>query len=130
MIRSFLLLTICAGIAYAQDTETNMQCVERLEMPVYPPLAKQARIAGTVTAVVAISSGGAAKTMARGDALLTPAVEGAIRASMFRKACAGKSVTLVFHFVVGDILDKLPQRIAFGYPNQFWITVPGTLAQP
>ncbi len=67
-----------------------MQCVERLEMPQYPPLAKQARIAGTVTAVVAIASDGAAKTTARGHALLTPAVEGAIRASKFHEACGGQ----------------------------------------
>ena len=109
-----------------------MSCVERLQMPVYPPLARQASIAGTVTTIVALMADGSAQVDAEGHRLLTQAVEKAIKASIFRKECAGKSIKLLFSFVAGGELDpeKLPYRISFGYPNQFWITAPGMLAQP
>jgi hypothetical protein len=118
MMRLFWILTICTGIACAQDTGTNMQCVERLEMPVYPPLADAARISGTVTAVVAIASDGSIRAKTEGHVHLTRAVETAIRASKFDKACVGKSVTLVFNFELS--LDLHPRQ-AFAYPNQFYI---------
>jgi len=48
--------------AFAQDTESNMSCVGRLQMPVYPPLANQARISGQVTATVVVASDGSVQT--------------------------------------------------------------------
>jgi hypothetical protein len=64
--------------------------------------------------------------------LLTPEVEKALRASAFRKGCGGKSVRLVFNFILGEELDpnRLPQTVSFGYPNQFWISVPPQIIQP
>jgi hypothetical protein len=38
---------------------TNIDCVERLEIPRYPPLATAARIEASITASVALSSNGA-----------------------------------------------------------------------
>lgn len=130
MTRLFLMLTICGGISFAQsdqDTGTNMACVERQEIPKYPPLAAAARISGRVATTVAIFPDGSIKgvstkllsgtTNAR---LLSPAVEEAVRASVYRKACGGKSVRLVFNFGFDDDPNK---AFAFGYPNQFWIFV-------
>lgn len=86
------------------------------------------RISGRVTATVFVASDGSLQTKASGHPLLAPAVEKAIRASVFLKACGGKSVTLVFNFVLSENLDT--QRVSFGYPNQFWISVGPRLVQP
>jgi len=140
-----LLLTSALGswTASAQSdpgTESNVSCVERLQMPYYPPLADQARISGTVTATVSLGTDGSIQntTMDMGAAsttakrLFPPEVHKALRASGFHKGCGGKSVTLVFHFVLGEQSDPhgLPQAVSFGYPNQFWISVPPMIAQP
>jgi outer membrane biosynthesis protein TonB len=109
-------------------------------MPVYPKLADMARISGSLTATVVLGPDGSiektlidigtASTTAR--QLFPPEVEKALRASAFRKACGGKSVTLVFSFVLGEELDPqgLPQRVSFGYPNRFSISVPPKIVQP
>jgi hypothetical protein len=134
-VRFLLTLALCSWPALAQsnqEADSNMSCVERLQMPRYPPLADQARISGTVTATVLVASDGSPQTKAAGHPLLAPAVEKAIRASVFLKACGGKSVTLVFSFVLGENFDpdKLPQRVSFGYPNRFWISVPPRVVTP
>jgi Gram-negative bacterial TonB protein C-terminal len=129
---------MCAWNASAQPNqavESNMSCVERLELPLYPPLANAARIRGTVTAIVTVSPDGTVqKTIAEVGAhrLLVPAVEKSVRASKFSKTCGGKSVRLVFNFVLAEELDpdKLPQRVSFSYPNQFSISVPPRMLQP
>jgi hypothetical protein len=125
-MRLSIILVTFVGVVFAQDTESNMACVERLQMPVYPKLAEAASIRGSITATVVISPTGSIQSTLSGHKLLSPAVEKALRASIFRKSCGGKSVTLLFNFVVGDGFDpeKLPQRISFGYPNEFWISVP------
>jgi hypothetical protein len=53
---------------------------------------------------------------------LADAGKTAIAASTFRKSCSGKSVTVVFNFVI-DEAQKGNSRFSFGYPNQFWISV-------
>jgi hypothetical protein len=128
-VRFLLTFALCSWPAFAQtnqDADSNMACVDRLEMPVYPPLANAARITGSVTATVVVASDGSLQTQAVGHKLLAPAVEKAIRASTFLVTCGGKSVRLVFNFVLAENLapDKLSQRVSFGYPNQFWISVP------
>jgi outer membrane biosynthesis protein TonB len=97
--------TASLGTAFAQDIQTNMSCVERLQMPVYPLLADQARLSGIVTATVLVASDGSIQTKVVGHSILGPAVEKAIRASAFRKTCDRKSVRLVFNFVLGENLD-------------------------
>ncbi len=134
-VRFLLTFALCCWPALAQSNQaedSNMSCVERLQMPVYPRLAEQARISGSVTATVVVAPDGSLQTKAAGHPILAPAVEKAIRASAFRTYCAGKSVRLVFDFVLGEELDpdKLPQRVSFSYPNQFWISVPPRIVQP
>jgi hypothetical protein len=130
-VRLLLILALCSWPAVAQtnqEAESNMSCVERLQMPVYPPLAAQARIGGSITATVVVASDGSTQTKFSSGAhrLLTPAVERALRASAFHKSCAGKPVKLVFNFELGEELDPdhLRQRVSFGYPNLFWISTP------
>jgi outer membrane biosynthesis protein TonB len=124
----------------AADTESNTQCIERLRMPVYPKLADAARISGSLTATVVLGPDGSIQNTvldmglasATAKRMFPRAVEEALRASAFRKACGGRSVTLVFNFVLGEELDPnhLPQAVSFGYPNRFWISVPPNIVQP
>jgi hypothetical protein len=110
------------GIGNAQDLEFNMSCVERLEMPVYPPLAHAAKVQGSLTTTAILGSNGVVATKIVGHPLLAEAGKAAIAASTFRKGCAGKPVTIVFNFVI-DEDQKTGSRFSFGYPNQFWISV-------
>jgi hypothetical protein len=130
-MRFLLTLALCSWTAVGQanqDGGSNMSCVERLQMPLYPPLARAARISGSVTVTISIAADGSRKTTMSPSAhlLLTAAIEKALQASAFRTSCAGKSVTLVFNFVFGNELDpdRLPQRVSFAYPNQFYVSTP------
>jgi outer membrane biosynthesis protein TonB len=124
-VRFLLTLALCSWPAPAQtnqEAEPNMACVERLQLPVYPRLAATARISGSTTAKIAVASDGSFQANVSGHPLLTAAVDHALRASSFHKSCGGKSVTLVFNFVLSDYYpDGRVQDVSFGYPNQFWI---------
>jgi hypothetical protein len=138
-----LTSTVGSWTALAQSdlkAEPNTQCVERLRIPAYPKLADAARISGSLTAIVSLASDGSiqktaldmADASATAKHLFRSAVEEALRSSAFRTSCGGKSVRLVFNFVLGEESDpnKLPQTVSFGYPNQFWISVPPKTIQP
>jgi hypothetical protein len=102
-------------------------------MPIYPQVAQQAAIAGRVTATVVIAPIGSIQTTFSSEThrLLSPAVDYALQKSSLRKNCSGKSVTLVFNFVLsGYYPDGRLQGISFGYPNQFLISALRPVAQP
>jgi hypothetical protein len=130
-MRLLLTFALCSWTALAQtnqDADSNMSCVERLQMPAYPPLAAAARISGKLAVTVAISPGGAIQKASVdvelgtvNAKLLVPAVETALRASAFRSDCSGKSVRLIFNFGFDSDQGK---AVSFGYPNKFWISVP------
>ena len=142
----FLTSTVGLWSALAQSevaTESNANCVERLRMPAYPKLADQARIQGSVIANVTIAPDGSIQKTAVDimditslalwrKGIFAPAVEDALRASTFRKSCSGKSVTLVFNFVIDQKLDPngLPQSVSYEYPNRFIISIPPKIIQP
>jgi hypothetical protein len=137
-MRAYLL--ILAGLPLLAQTETNIACVERLEIPAYPLVAKQARISGVLTATVLLGhDASVVKTSSEWDSefkknepLFLRDVEKSLRASSFARVCADKAVRLVFHFVVagGSVPSPQPPTISFGYPNEFWITVQPTIMQP
>jgi hypothetical protein len=142
---TILVLTSTVGRSQALaqselNAEPNAQCIERLRMPVYPKLADQARISGTLTVIVSLAPDGSIKgtTLEMAEAspvakrLFPPAIDQALTASVFRKNCEGKPVRLVFSFVLGEELDtnSLPQTVSFGYPNRFWISVPPKHFEP
>jgi hypothetical protein len=139
-MRAYLLFL--AGLPLVAQTETNISCVERLEIPTYPPLAKQASIAGALTATVLLTNDASvgrissewtpqyAPAAKAGATIVTPVVEKSLRASTFVKSCAGKTVTLVFNFVFAESLQPREIRFSFGYPNQFWVTTPHAMVMP
>jgi|SRR5579862_4436566 len=117
---------------------TNMDCIERIEIPRYPPLATQARIESSITASVALSSDGAVHDIKitaeskykQARNLFGPPVENVIKAAKFRSGCSEKTITLVFHFDLKGQSDNPEASMSFGYPNVFWIVSEAPLFQP
>ena len=121
------------------QAESNAACIERLEIPLYPPLAAQARIEGTITLSVLLTSGGkveqvdteiASKYSQARNLFATP-VWKVIKEAKFRPNCAGKTVRLVFHFdLEGVSPGNLRASTSFGFPNTFWIVAEALHFQP
>lgn len=132
-----VMAVLIARSAYAQadnpaqpQPDYNMACLERLEIPRYPPLATQARLEGTITASVLISPEGLAKQvdtqaesrLATAKSIFGSPVWKVISEATFRSECAGKTVVVVFHFNLAGVSQSNPkQTFSFGYPNVFWI---------
>ena len=116
----------------------NVDCVERIEIPRYPPLATQAQIDDSITAFVDLSSDGAVHDIKvtaqsryrQAKNLFGPPVEKVIRAAQFRSGCAEKPVKLVFHFNLKGQSEEPKLSMSFGYPNVFWIISEAPLFQP
>jgi len=122
-----------------EQGDSNMSCVERLEIPGYPALAAQARIQGTITVSVALASDGrvgkveteAASKYSQARSLFGTPVWKAIREAKFRADCGGKTVRLIFHFDLEGIAGlQTRASVLFGYPNTFWIIAAAQLVQP
>ena len=105
----FLIAGLKAGRAQNPfEPDTNIACVERLEMPLYPPLAIQAHVEGTVTASVLLSPQGSAQLITtefdsrtrKVYGALIHVVEDAIREGAYRPNCAGRTVVLIFDFKI------------------------------
>ena len=143
VLRLSLLVVALSALAFPQGIaadETNASCIERLQMPVYPPLARQARLSGTYTvsvllgpdaSVQGISSEMESPISPSRKSIFVPALEKSIRASSFLKGCSGKTVKLVFQFVLGEGKpSNFGQDVSFGYANYFWISVPPQVLNP
>lgn len=133
-----ILLLSWLSFARAQSAEqaSNIECIQRLEMPLYPELMRQGRFHGTQVIKVLVSGDGLARLIDssfRGAPVITEkefasAAERAVRESHF-KACAGKTVTLIFHYELGDP-DTGNSPYAFSPPNHFWIRAGSVVANP
>jgi len=127
-MRAYLMLLLFSGMRAIGQPETNIACAERLEIPAYPPLAMQARIAGVLTASVRLGADGSIGNISSQfvpestkSIMFVSAVEESLRASVFAKSCAGKPVRLVFNFVIAEPGASTQLKFSFAYPNQFWI---------
>jgi hypothetical protein len=124
----------------ATESAANVSCFERIIVPDYPALARQARIAADVTASIVIGRDSASHQIttrvekAPGDIkrLFSERVEKAVRSSTFNTQCAGKTMELVFSFELGNDMpvDGSKQTISFSYPNRFTITSTAVLVNP
>jgi hypothetical protein len=130
------LFGFAASLIYGQTPNTppadaDLMCVGRLELPSYPLLAQQARIEGTVSADIVLSTAGSirdvnvhdgANPSATTRGVLLKAVSDAVRAAEFERSCAGRTVRIVFIFELAGTSSGRPrQTLAFGTPNKFWI---------
>ena len=125
-----LTLSLGLGAGRAQnpfEPDTNVACIERLQMPAYSALSGSE---GTVTASVVLSARGSVEEVRTQLAsktekvvgVLIHSVEQAVREGTFRSYCGGKTITLVFDFkIAGQPSGNPKQSVAFGYPNRFSI---------
>jgi len=142
-MRRFIIVPLALAVfglnmAMAQnpfEPDFNIACVERIPMPAYPILARQMQVEGTITATVVLSPQASVQLITTEFASKAPKVTGSliqtvedtIRGAVFRVACGGKTVSLIFDFKISGVAAESPkQSVAFGYPNKFWVvTEPG-----
>jgi len=138
MVKSALaatwLIVLTGALCPAQDS-----CIQRLQIPSYPPAARNAGVEGTVTASLLLTLVGSVDTLATevhssyADArrYFAPAVEAAVRGALFQRACGMQTVSLTFHFQLNrDRVSSSPrQGLPSGTPNQFWISTTMPLSQ-
>jgi hypothetical protein len=119
--------------------ETNVACAQRVQIPSYPLLARQARLAGTLSVKVKLGANASVDEVSaqwhlnndNAKAVLLAPIENALRKSQFRRDCAGKIVTLEYEFrISGDPNDRQTQEVEYGYPNHFWITTRPLIYNP
>jgi len=127
-----LLLMIAPYRASGQpgpaESPSNIECLERLEIPDYPPLARQAHIQVMQTVKVLLSGHAAVQNIESSlqgkhptvDKDFKEGAEKALKNSRFSKTCGGKTVALVFHYEIRDDPNR-SSLFAFGPPNHFWI---------
>ena len=138
---SGLLIVIAPYRASGQtgpvESSSNIECVERLEIPDYPPLPRTASIQAIQTVKVLLSDRATVQSI-KSDLLgkvvsverdFRDAAEKTLKSSRFSKTCGGKTITLVFHYEIRDD-PKGSSLFAFGPPNHFWIRYGPVYAQP
>ena len=120
-----LASSIVLGARQVEET-SNVACVKRLQLPIYPPIAQDARLSMSLTTAIVLASDGSAQSISferisgeRADLakLFFSELERAMRRSQFSSTCGGKTVRLVFEFRMnGNPPDKM---MWFGFPNRF-----------
>src|SRR5690348_6272568 len=99
-----------SGQPGAVESPSNIECLEHLEIPDYPPLARAGRFQATQTVKVLLSSQATLQSIELSlqgkagnlESFFKEGAEKALKNSRFSKACAGKTVTLVFHYELSN----------------------------
>jgi len=127
------LMTIASSLCCARQPSKprvdGMACVDRLVLPAYPSIASSARLdLHDLTASLQLTADGTVQTVRFegpadrlgliGRRLFEPSVESSLRASTFRAACGGQTVTIVFDFTRSEQFRD-NGRVSFTYPNRF-----------
>jgi hypothetical protein len=115
-----LLLAGAAAAAFAQDTV----CAASLAAPVYPPLAREARVTGEVRVQFEVSGELKARdTKCTGHELLCESAKAAVQRTTFDATCAKLPVELVLYFMLeGEPAAEPITTITFRTPNRYLIT--------
>jgi hypothetical protein len=134
-----LLLMIAPYRASGQsgpvEVPSNIGCLEHLEIPEYPPLARVARLHAIQAVKVVLSSQATIQSIGfslQGKAASLPeksfkeGAEKALKNARFSKACGGKTITLVFDYELSN--DE--RTFAFEPPNHFLIRSGGVYINP
>jgi hypothetical protein len=125
-----------SGQAGPVESQSNLECLERLEMPDYPPLPRTAAVQPIQTVKALLSEQATVQIVESSlqpkstgtDKYFKESGEKALKNSEFSKTCAGKTVTLIFHYEVRQDYNK--SLFAFGPPNHFWIRYGPVYVQP
>ena len=139
LVLTLLCLWLFAAAVSGQEAATRfglVDCASRLELPLYHPLARQARLSGTVVAIVQLDNDGGISRLeleAPGvHGLLKDAVSASVRQSTFSRKCDSKKLQIIFTFVIeGDATPGATQSlIAFAPPNRFIIRTRPAVPMP
>jgi hypothetical protein len=106
------------------ESPSNIECLEHLEIPDYPPLARTGRLQATQTVKVLLSDQATVQNIELSlqeksvnlGTLFKEGAEKALKNSRFSKTCGGKTITLVFRYEV-----TFEKSFAFEPPNHFLI---------
>ena len=132
MLIAGLLLAVAPYRASGQsrpgESPSNIECLERLEIPDYPLVARTARIQVIQTVKVLLSDQATIQNVDQSlqgkavnvEKFFQESAEKALKNSRFSKTCGGKTITLVFHYELRDDPNK-SSLFAFKPPNHFWI---------
>ena len=125
IISSVLVGLSCAKAA--PEDRLNMACVTRLQLPLYPPIARSSLVTVRMTAAISLANEGSVQSITfEGISgtnpdlakLFFPEVERSLRASQFASTCGDKTVRLIFSFQ----MDRHPPAgVWFEFPNRFEI---------
>ncbi len=108
----------------------GFECFDRVETPEFPKAALQDHVDGSVWLWVQVAQGGTAgkidtqvvSAYGNGPALLTPAVEKAVKASTFKPDCVGKTVAVVYRYqLYGEAMPNPMVTTRKEMPNILWI---------
>ena len=91
-------------------TSASASCIEQISVPTYPTLARQSGLSGELITSVRLDSGSKVGEVsyellsgpAKARNLLAPAVEHSVRSAVFARECAGKTLSLIFRFVIDN----------------------------
>lgn len=138
-----LILLLWGGVVLLKgdsDASHMAPCFTRIQIPEYPPLARQARIWATLQTSVKLDHEGhvssvsiqSYSTQSQVRTLLYPAAEKSVRASIFSPTCAGQTVNLIYHFILdqGEPSNTPKDTLWFAYPNEFFVTTAPQYYQP
>jgi hypothetical protein len=137
--RIVTVLAVCLmafGSAEAQEDRSapgSIQCIESLEIPKYPPLARSARLGGTVQVHAVIAHRSATQITVDGaHRILQEAVETSMSNSEFSSSCDKEGIHVVFIFKIegSQTVNRDTGVVKFRWPNEFTITVRPPVPQP
>ncbi len=122
-----VLIITCIGsslVCHAEfQRDESDKCLNNLLPLAYPPLARAARMMGTVKASFLINEAGNATDLEfSGHPIFRSEIEGAIKRSQFSSTCAGKRIEVVFNFKHDETQPTFSSTsIAFLPPNEYEI---------
>ena len=117
------------------ESPSNIECLEHLEIPAYPPLARAGRFEATQNVKVLLSDQATVRDIQytlraidlKLEVLFRQVADKAFKNSRFSKTCGGKTITMVFHYELS--LDERP-TFAFEPPNHFFIRSGAVIVNP
>ncbi len=107
------MLALLVLLGQVELTQTQAQAlILRAEAPAYPPLARQARIQGTVRVRIRVAPDASAQgEILSGHPLLVPSVEKALRVWQFKPARQGYHFVQDFVFELVDQTQRILPRV-------------------
>lgn len=129
MIVSTIVAAVLFMLGVDEARAMWMTCSVRLQLPQYPPLARQARLTGTAVARIRLAADAKlADVKVEGvHRVLQRAVETSLRTSEFLPSCGGREFSLRYTFrIEGAPTDRDALSVALKPPDEIVVvTRPG-----